>query len=371
MSPEPDYRFNAMADRRVGVRQWLSAAEAYKFLRDAQEPDTAATITYQKKSDFTWIPPAVEPEDPTRPTLIEGGVGNLVGVPPDTIPGSMTPEEVNALAPGVEVVDQHIVGEIKVTGTVPRVFRNCLLEGTTTPNEISQNPASGLWEVTTVNSVSYCVNSSESGTAVELYNCEVRHASKGLLVPGGAIVEDCYIHDCGADGVYANVMWADITVRDTIITRMANLRYVVTLGGTTPDIHADGVQVRGMLAGTTLLVERVEYIGYAANTTGGPTGDGWGSNNAFVLVQPGAHTLEDVFIRDCWAATDGNWTIRLTANSTFGQIKNFEVLRTQISRTSSSGPMVNHGGSESWVVADCVDENGADIDAIMQAGTGW
>ena len=411
MSASPNYRFNPMSDRRIGVRQWLSEGEAYKFIRDSQEPDTAATLTYEKKNTgFTWIPPTPEPGEPARPTLTDPGTGVLVGVPPGTMlgffdvgttnlnlvpvngppspveadlgslrgiptgttPGTMTPEEVNLLAPGVEVVDQYIVGEIQVTGTVPRVFRRCLLEGSATPNAVAQDPKNdNAWTVTEVNSASYCINSSNSGTPVELYNCEIRHAGKALNVPGGAIVDTCHIHDCGADGVFANVMWNDITIVDTLIERLGNLRYTQTVGLTTPDIHADGIQIRGMYAGTTLTVLTTEHNGRAANTAGGPSGEGWGSNNAFILVQPGAHTLADVVVRDCWAATDGNWTLRFTSNATFGQIKNFEVTRVEIARTSTSGPMVNHGGSESWSVTDCVDENGGSIDAIMQAGTGW
>lgn len=360
------YRYHAMEDRRVGVRQWISEAEAISFIRDSYDREFAATRTDTLRNQATPIPYDPPILYPTKPTL---GVTNHAGIPIGTTLTAMTPAQVNALGPGVEVIDKHIIGEMSVTGAVARVFRNCLLEGTDTEGTLTL--VGGELELTAATAPNYAITNGTTATPFELHSCEVRHAKKLLLAPGGAVLDKCYLHDGGEDGLYASIQWADITVTDTIIARCGNLRYHSQLGWKTSLMHPDLAQIRGQDVGFSAIFTRVVFDGQSANTAGGPIGDGWGTINACVMAQTGDGPIRDVRLIDCWLASGGNWTIYMESKN-YGQIESFTLTGNEIARTSTSGPLVNHGASGTETISGNIDlENQASIDATMLAGTGW
>ena len=367
MTDVTGYRYHPMEDRRIRVRQWLSADEAIQFIRNSYDGDYPATRTASLRDSPVYepvIPPVLYP---TKPVLTAGAL--QVGVPTGTILTAMTPAQVNLLAPGVVVQDKWISGTMIPTGTTTRVFQNCLLEGTATENVLET--VNGALTVKTANAPNYALSTATTGTPVSLQNCEVRNASKLLLLPGGGAINKCYIHDGGEDGIHMSVLWANLAITDTIIGRCGNLRYHSKVGWTTAMMHADLIQLRGQSAGVSLTMTRVVFDGQDANAPGGPVGGGWGTINACIIAQAADGPIYDVHLTDCWLASGGNWEVYM-ADKGQGQVVNYTLSGCEFAETSTSGPLSTHGASGTAVVSGNIGKDSqASIDATLIAGTGW
>lgn len=368
MTDETTYRYHPMEDRRIGVRQWLTAPEAFAYIRDSYNNDYPATRTESNREDALTVPFDPPVVYPTKPTLEAGA--NQAGVPTGTILTAFTPAQVNALAPGVVVQDKYISGTMIPTGTVARVFQNCLLEGTATENVLET--VDGVLKVKTVNTPNYAISTATTGTPVELRNCEIRNAQKLLLLPGGGVIDQCYIHDGGEDGIHISVLWNNLTVTDTIIERLGNLRYHSIVGWTTSQMHADLLQLRGQDPGVSLTLTRVVFNGQSAGTTGGPAGDGWGTINACVIAQAADGPIYDVHLTNCWMASGGSWQVYMTGGRGHGEVKNYTLDGCEWSRISTSGPLSTHGAETLAIVTNNIEkESQNNMDATLQAGIGW
>lgn len=355
-----------MEGRRIRVQEFLTEQEALTVIRNSYDPEYPAQRVISLRDDAVNIPFDPPVAYPTKPTL---GTVNRAGIPIGISLTPMTPAQVNALAPGVVVQDKIITGTIIVEGAVPRVFTNCMLQGTTTENELET--VGGELQVKVANAPNYAISNATTGTPFVLNNCEVKNASKLLLCPGGATLDHCYLHDAGEDAIHASTQWSNISATDTIISRCGNLRYHSKVGWKTSLMHADLSQLRGQLAGVSSIYTRVVFSGEDANTQGGPTGDGWGRINACVIAQTGAAPIFDVRLIDCWLASGGNWMVYMESKN-FGQIENFTITGCEWAQISSSGPLVNHGASVSSTISGNIDKaEQANIDAILEAGTGW
>jgi len=244
------------------------------------------------------------------------------------------------------------------------------LEGTETENVLETN-GSGELAVKTANAPNYALSTATTGTPVELYNCDIRNASKLLLMPGGGIVDTCYLSNAGEDGIHASVLWANLTVTDTLIELCGNLRYHSKVGWTTSLMHADLIQIRGTEDGVTLALDNVSLNGRSPGTNGGPDGDGWGVINAAVMAQTGSAPIDTVTMTNCWIATGGNWSVYMEKKN-HGQVKNFTLDTCQWSNVSASGPLLNHGASDTATITGNTEkESGDNIDALLSAGGAW
>ena len=355
-----------MEGKRIRVKSFLTTQEAIRYIQNNYEADFALSRIESLVEDPLIIPYTPPVSYATKPTL---GATNHAGVPTGTVQTPMTPAQVNALAPGVVVQDKLIVGTMEPTGAVPRVFQNCTLLGTETKNILGL--VNGVLTVVTVNAPAYAINNSATGTPVELYNCEVGNASKLMLVPNGAIIDQCYLHDGGEDGVYASVQNDDIQVVDTIISRIGNLEYSSRLNWTVAATQAYGVQIRGQLSGKQLTTTRVVYDLQAPGTQGAPSGDNWAKAKACVLAQTSDAAIHDVTLDECWLASAGSYGAYFI-NAGRGLLGNLTLDTCEWTGTTTVGP-VSHGGvTGTLTVADNrKKEDQSDIDAVISIGGAW
>ena len=348
-------RFGPGHDRSITITQGVKAQELYNAItgsNDADAPKVRVTAVQSQQIDLPSIP--FTPTNPARPTDADVGPRvSLVEVPALFV---------ESLPSGQPVSGYRIIGRHRPNSS--RVYTDCEFVGTDTEATIEGGviTASGV--------PPYAIdNIGKPGVVPTLRYCRVANATKLMNVPNGAILENCLLEDAGEDGIFMDQGQEDLTVTDTIIRRVGNLRWSHKVGTNASTGHPDLVQIRGLIAGKRARFVRCDLNGRSANTPGGPIGDLFGEINACLMFQTSSGTIARVEMEDLWVASGGNYTIRLE-DKNFGPVTEWDMLRVTIAQTYRSAGVLNQGGNGS--ASACVlEETGENLDAIILAGGPW
>lgn len=348
-------RFGPWHDRAITISQGVKATALYEALTGSGPPNQAkirATAIQAQQIDLPDIP--FEPPPPGRPQIADVGPRSAL----TTVPALF----VESLPAGQPVNNLRIIGRHRPTSS--RIYTDCEFIGSETESVILDG------KVDSSSVPPYAIdNIGRPGVVPTLRYCRVAQATKLLNVPYGAILENCLLEDAGEDGIYQDQGQEDITVTDTIIRRMGNLRFNHNIGHTAATSHPDLVQVRGLIDGKRIRLVRCDLNGRSANTPGGPFGQYWDEINACLMFQTSSASIARVELEDVWCASGGNYTIRLE-DKNFGPVQEWDMLRVTIAQTYKSAGVLNQGGN--GTTSGCLmEESGLDLDAIILAGGPW
>ena len=352
-------RYSPMEDRAITVRQFDSMKEALAEIQ-AGDPDAVPGAIRDIHEDAQDLP--ANPE--YGPVQGEPDYDE-VGVPDFDALTIVTAASQEALAPGVEVTDKHIIGEYHPTHD--RVHRRCLFEGTQTPGTVTD--VSGTRRLTTVTAPAACIDTSDTLADPEFYQCTFRHAKKLLNLAAGGLLDACHLYDGGEDLVHSGYTTGNITVRDSILELTGNLAYHSELNYSLPQMHSDLIQVRGAAEGVTIRVANCRLVGINPGDPGGPpAGQDYDSVNAAIICQTGDAGIETVEVEECRIACSGSWSVYVE-DKNYGPVQNWSFIDNSFEAIWGSGAVRQNGGSgvATGNVRLDTDEN---IDSLILNG-GW